>query len=138
MRVLDVSVAEQAMEPMLTAMAQEESYFNLSLDALTGNEPEAIAAFDRVYGPELREIMARGLSRLAVAFPAIQDSGTRLIGPTLEGVGWYPRVDGELRLLDAPAWVAGDACGLFRGIVAAMISGHYTGGSVLRDLEALR
>jgi uncharacterized FAD-dependent dehydrogenase len=137
-RVLDVSVAEQAMEPMLTAMAQEESYFDLSLDALMGNEPEATATFDRVYGPQLREIMVRGLSRLADEFPTIQDSGTRLIGPTLEGVGWYPEVNGELRLLDAPAWVAGDACGLFRGIVAAMISGHYAGGSALRDLDGLR
>jgi hypothetical protein len=47
-------------------------------------------------------------------------------------------VDGGLRLLDVPAWVAGDACGLFRGIVAAMISGHYASNFVLRELEALR
>jgi hypothetical protein len=47
-------------------------------------------------------------------------------------------VDGDLRLLDTPAWVAGDACGLFRGIVAAMISGHYAADSALLELEALR
>ncbi|MGP4000222.1 FAD-dependent oxidoreductase [Streptomyces sp. 8N706] len=137
-RILDETVAARALEPALAAMADEESYFTLSLDALTDDEPTAVATFDRVYGPELREIMVRGLSRLAAAYPTIRNNGTQLIGPTLEGVGWYPKVDGDLRLLDSPAWVAGDACGLFRGIVAAMISGHYAADSALRELEALR
>ncbi|WP_181140781.1 FAD-dependent oxidoreductase [Streptomyces sp. Ru62] len=137
-RILDEAVAERAMAPALAAMAREDSYFTLSMDALTAGEPETVAAFERVYGPELREIMMRGLTRLAEAYPTIRDSGTQLIGPTLEGVGWYPKVDGDLRLLDAPAWVAGDACGLFRGIVAAMISGHYAADSAVRELEELR
>ncbi|WP_326615238.1 FAD-dependent oxidoreductase (plasmid) [Streptomyces scopuliridis] len=137
-RILDEAVAARAMAPALAAMAKEESYFNLTLDALMDSEPETVATFDSVYGAELREIMVRGLSRLAAAYPAIRDNGTQLIGPTLEGVGWYPRVDGDLRLLDTPAWVAGDACGLFRGIVAAMISGHYAADSALLELEALR
>ncbi|WP_405933024.1 FAD-dependent oxidoreductase [Streptomyces sp. NBC_00827] len=133
-RILDETVARRALAPALAAMGDEESYFVLSMDAIVNEEPEQLAAFDRVYGPELREIMLRGLSRLAEAYPALRDNGTRLIGPTLEGVGWYPKVDGDLRLLDSPAWVAGDACGLFRGIVAAMISGHYAADSALREL----
>jgi uncharacterized protein len=52
------------------------------------------------------------------------------------GIGWYPKVDGDLRLLDVPAWVAGDACGLFRGIIAAMISGHYAAASAIEELLA--
>jgi uncharacterized FAD-dependent dehydrogenase len=94
---------------------------------------EATAALDAVYGPALRAVMVRGVERLCNAFPEVDDPMTRLIGPTLEGVGWYPRTDGNLQLLDAPAWVAGDACGLFRGIVAAMISGHYAASAVLAD-----
>ncbi|WP_406350643.1 FAD-binding protein [Streptomyces sp. NBC_00658] len=133
-RILDETVARRALAPALAAMGDEESYFVLSMDAIVNGEPEQLAAFDRVYGPELREIMLRGLSRLAEAYPVLRDNGTRLIGPTLEGVGWYPKVDGDLRLLDSPAWVAGDACGLFRGIVAAMISGHYAADSALREL----
>ncbi|MFD7244541.1 hypothetical protein [Streptomyces massasporeus] len=136
-RILDEAVAARAMAPALTAMADEESYFSVPMKALTAGVPEAVDTFDRVYGPELREIMVRGLSRLAAAYPTVRGSGTRLIGPTLEGVGWYPRVDGDLRLLDAPAWIAGDACGLFRGIVAAMISGHYAADSAIRELESL-
>ncbi|MFI7020011.1 hypothetical protein [Streptomyces sp. NPDC050164] len=136
-RILDETVAARTMPPALDAMAREESYFTVSLDALM-DEPQTVAAFDDVYGPELSEIMVRGLSRLAAAYPVLRDNDTQLIGPTLEGVGWYPKVNGDLRLLDTPAWVAGDACGLFRGIVAAMISGHYAAGSALLELEALR
>ncbi|MFD5483298.1 FAD-dependent oxidoreductase [Streptomyces hawaiiensis] len=137
-RILDEAVARRAMAPALAAMEDEASHFTVSMAALIASEPDAVATFDRVYGPELREIMVRGLSRLANAFPDIRDGETQLIGPTLEGVGWYPEVDGDLRLSDAPAWVAGDACGLFRGIVAAMISGHYAADSALRDLEDAR
>ncbi|WP_030617042.1 hypothetical protein [Streptomyces fulvoviolaceus] len=132
-RILDETVAERALAPALAAMADEENHFVLPLLDLLAGRTEAVATFDRVYGPELRTAMTRGLTRLAEAFPEIEDAGTRLIGPTLEGVGWYPAVDGDLRLLDAPAWVAGDACGLFRGIVAAFISGHYAASAALRD-----
>ncbi|MFJ6721779.1 FAD-dependent oxidoreductase [Streptomyces sp. NPDC091259] len=137
-RVLDEEVARRVTAPALAAMGEEASHFTVLMSELVAGEPEAVATFDRVYGPELREIMVRGLTRLADAFPDIKDSGTQLIGPTLEGVGWYPEVDGDLRLSDAPAWVAGDACGLFRGIVAAMISGHYAAASVLRELDGAR
>ncbi|MDI1449755.1 NAD(P)-binding protein [Polyangium sp. 6x1] len=133
-RILNESVAARAMAPALAAMTHEDSYFAVDMRDLIDGEASALRTFDRVYGPELRQIMVRGLSHLASAFPAVVDGGTRLIGPTLEGVGWYPRVNGDLRLLDAPAWVAGDACGLFRGIVAAMISGHYAAASAVRDL----
>ncbi|MDF2434656.1 MAG: uncharacterized protein JWP44_4287 [Mucilaginibacter sp.] len=137
-RILDESVARRALKPMLDAMATEESYFVMPLDALIHGDAETVARFDGVYGSELREFMVKGLRRLAAAYPVIVDNGTRLIGPTLEGVGWYPAVDGGLRLLDAPVWVAGDACGLFRGIVAAMISGHYAADSALREWEVRR
>lgn len=135
-RIMDETVADRAMAPALAAMADEESFFTLSMQELLAGEPTAVETFERVYGSELRGIMTRGLTRLAEAYPVIDDAETRLVGPTLEGVGWYPKVDGDLRLLDTPAWVAGDACGLFRGIVAAMISGHYAADSALRALEA--
>jgi uncharacterized FAD-dependent dehydrogenase len=135
-RILNEGVAETALEPTLAALSDEESYFEVDLAALLAGDPGAVHIFDEIYGPTLRSFMTRGLHRLSAAFPEVNDSHTRLIGPTLEGVGWYPRVEGNLRLLDAPAWVAGDACGLFRGIVAAMISGHYAASAVLADLSA--
>ncbi|QIS08726.1 hypothetical protein [Nocardia arthritidis] len=135
-RVLDETIAARTLKPLLKALSDDEVGFTVPAEGILGNDAETVAVFDRVYGTELRETMAAGLRRLAAAFPAVRDERTVLIGPTLEGVGWYPKVDGDLRLTDAPAWVAGDACGLFRGIVAALISGHYAASSVLRDLDA--
>jgi uncharacterized FAD-dependent dehydrogenase len=137
-RILNESVAARALAPALAAMGKEDSYFIVAMNDLVHHQEATLDTFDRAYGPELRQIMVRGLFHLIAAFPALQDKETRLIGPTLEGVGWYPEVDGNLRLLDTPAWVAGDACGLFRGIVAALISGHYAAASALRELEVIQ
>lgn len=48
-----------------------------------------------------------------------------LLGPTIEGVGEYPVTDENLKISNSNIWIGGDACGKFRGIVAAMISGIY-------------
>jgi uncharacterized FAD-dependent dehydrogenase len=133
-RIQDEDLAANALAPALEAMSDRKSFFQTSMLGALNEEPEAIATLDRVYGPQLREIMMRGLARLVDHFPDLHDDQAQLVGPTLEGVGWYPKVDGDLRLLDTPAWIAGDACGLFRGIVAAMISGHYAADSVVREL----
>jgi uncharacterized FAD-dependent dehydrogenase len=133
-RILDEKVARRAMTSALAVMADQDSAFRVPLSSILAGEADGIATLDSVYGRELREFMTAGLSRLVASFPSIEDAETQLIGPTLEGVGWYPQVDGDLRLLDVPAWVAGDACGLFRGIVAAMISGHYAASAALREL----
>lgn len=81
------------------------------------------------YGSRGAELLDAGLSELLDAFPALHGHVT-LSGPTIEGVGEYPVTDEHLRLRDqalGPACVVGDASGRFRGIVAAMISGHYVG-----------
>jgi uncharacterized protein len=134
-RILDEALAERTIAPAIAAMKHKESHFVLPINDLLSGSTEALDVFHRVYGPDLTRMMLRGLVNLTAKYPEILDAETRLIGPTLEGVGWYPKVDGNLRLEETPAWVAGDACGLFRGIVAALISGHYAGTSVLRDLE---
>jgi uncharacterized protein len=135
-RIRDERLAASAMATVLEAMADPECSFRVSMMGVLEGEPDAVTTLDKVYGQQLREIMARGVARLVDRFPDLHgDDSAVLVGPTLEGVGWYPKVDDGLRLLDTPAWSAGDACGLFRGIVAAMISGHYAADSVLHDLE---
>jgi len=63
----------------------------------------------------LSRARATGLKEFSDPFPDLHNHGdARLIGPTLEGAGLYPDFNGDLRLLDAPAWIAGDACGLLR------------------------
>ncbi len=135
-RITSGSLASQALTPVIKSMSRSKSYFEVPMVSLLDEDPAVTAELDQVYSPDLRRIMTSGLYRLATAFPDLgKDETAKLIGPTLEGVGWYPSVDGGLRLLDVPAWVAGDACGLFRGIVAAMISGHYAAAAVLNELQ---
>jgi len=44
-------------------------------------------------------------------------------GPTIEGVGYYPITDDDLRVPNENIWFVGDATGKFRGIFAALLSG---------------
>lgn len=73
--------------------------------------------------------VAKGFGELANKFPSLQEAshGLDIVGPTLEGVGSYPIVDGQLKIHDHSIYVAGDAVGSFRGITAAMLSGYYIG-----------
>jgi hypothetical protein len=95
------------------------------------------AKLDGVYGPAAAEELREGLRRLCLLFGSIRSGAARLTaaGPTLEGVGYYPRTTG-LALEDWPVYFAGDACGRFRGLVAALVSGAYAGGLVSERLAA--
>lgn len=134
-RILDEGLARKSLDHVLEAMGHREAHFELPAQGLLQGDAEVVAVLEQVYGSELVGKMTEGLRRLARTYGDLNsDEEATLIGPTLEGVGWYPNVDGNLRLLDAPVWVAGDSCGLFRGIVAAMISGHYAAASAIDEL----
>ncbi|MFI6603803.1 FAD-dependent oxidoreductase [Nonomuraea sp. NPDC050536] len=134
-RVLDETLAGKLLPPLLNALGDPACHFTIPLAGVLAGECGALARLEEVYGAGLRDLLLSGVNKLIVQYPAIAADGTMLIGPTLEGVGRYPRLDGDLRLLDAPAWVAGDACGLFRGIIAAMISGHYAAATLAAAWE---
>ncbi|KAI0849386.1 FAD/NAD(P)-binding domain-containing protein [Daldinia vernicosa] len=135
-RITDSEIAEETLKPLLESLGNTQVHYKLPVSDVLKGDPQALAQLDRIYGPKLRELMIKGLTSLANSFEDLaSDIDAELIGPTLEGIGWYPKVDTALRLLNAPVWVAGDACGLFRGIVAAMISGHYAATGVLGDLN---
>jgi uncharacterized FAD-dependent dehydrogenase len=134
-RILDESLAERAAPGIVEAMAYRHHAFRISLVDVLAGDRTAVSALDLVYGSEVRRLMVEGVEHLATRYPVLTDHDTVLIGPTLEGVGWYPKVTGDLQSVDVPAYVVGDACGLFRGIVAAMISGHYGAGAAARALS---
>jgi glycine/D-amino acid oxidase-like deaminating enzyme len=86
-----------------------------------------------VRGRELFSALA--FERISVAIERLRRfaplDGAQLHAPVIEGVGDYPADDGALGV--APGvFVAGDACGRFRGIVAAMISGRYAATRIAR------
>lgn len=134
-RILNEDIAARTLPSVITAMADKNNHYRISLKAVINNEAVAIEHLSKIYGSELLSHMLAGVRKLAESFPEILDEETKLVGPTLEGIGWYPKLSPNLKLLDSPSWVIGDACGLFRGIVAAMISGHYVGSTLLQELE---
>lgn len=85
------------------------------------------------YGTQAFAILKKGIELLFTQHPCLKGAIT-LSGPTIEGVGAYPVIDNALRVvsssqpnIDRNLYVCGDSCGIFRGIVASMCSGHYVG-----------
>ncbi|WP_460844908.1 hypothetical protein [Phytohabitans suffuscus] len=81
----------------------------------------------KALGPMAAARLAQGLTRLMRDFPTGCFKGAILIGPTLEGVGWYPIHDDALYTQLPGLGVAGDAVGSFRGLTAALVSGYVAG-----------
>jgi hypothetical protein len=130
-RILDEGIGRAALKPLIAALSRDTGLIEVSLLDMLEGDRAATAMVDAVYEAPVGDLLRRGLRHLVSMYPGLSGEQTRLIGPTLEGVGLYPQVTGDLRLPETPAWVAGDACGLFRGIVAAMISGHYAASSLI-------
>lgn len=89
-------------------------------------------SLERYFPKEYAIYITKGLHELANRFPSLRKNsdGIELIGPTIEGVGAYPIVDGQLKIPGHSIYVAGDAVGSFRGITAAMLSGYYIGRQI--------
>lgn len=112
---------------------------NNRLQSLRSMVSVGLAEFLDGGGEELRHILggqlsgglAEGLRRLRDAFPTENIGTAVLIGPTLEGVGRYPSHDQRLRAAEG-LWVAGDMTGSFRGLTAALVSGHVAGSAARR------
>ena len=88
------------------------------------------AGLAELFGSAGAEALVEGLARLVQRFPSALERGPEplvLWGPCLEGVGHYPRTDEHLQVPGLPLFVAGDATGRFRGLIAAMVSGAYVG-----------
>ena len=100
----------------------------LPLRNLLAHGPEALAA---TFGPVGAPLIGRALRRFLDAFPELgEDASAQIYAPCVEGAGDYALDDGSLRV--APGvWVAGDASGRFRGIVASMVSGRYAARRIL-------
>jgi len=86
-----------------------------------------------IYGRVLDGLLRQGLTHL------LGGNAHDLVvtGPCIEGTGRYPEIDGNLRVQDAPLWVAGDEAGIFRGLTAAFLSGHYAARQVQKYLASI-
>lgn len=54
----------------------------------------------------------------------------KVYGPTIEGVGFYPDTDENLKVIGENIYVTGDATGKFRGTIAAAVSGVFVAQNI--------
>jgi len=87
-----------------------------------------------LFGPRISDALIDGLRRLTMSFDGEDLAAASLVGPAIEGTMMYPIHRSDLSVVGAQgaAWVAGDAAGDFRGLTAALVSGHVAGLSILR------
>jgi hypothetical protein len=122
-------LARQLLPELLKQLRNQQALFSVSLAAFLSNQPLATTPVEHTLGMKLSALLNDGLTHLLHRYPAAAADAI-LIGPALEGIGWYPAVTQDLQLPGLSCWVAGDATGIFRGLIAAMVSGYYCGFSV--------
>lgn len=73
---------------------------------------------------EIYKMLLKGLTNF-IEFTGIDKNILTINGPTIEGIGYYWPIDNNLKIINENIWVVGDATGIFRGLTASMVSGHY-------------
>ncbi|WP_157083462.1 hypothetical protein [Bradyrhizobium manausense] len=77
--------------------------------------------------PELKRILSDSIYALLRQYPDIDCTDAVCLFPAIEGVGCFPSTTQELRTRSDGVWCCGDLVGKFRGLVPALVSGHYVG-----------
>lgn len=75
------------------------------------------------FSPITTEIILKGYDKLCEQFPVFGGDDIRFSGPTIEGVGSYPKIDPHTLEMRPNFTVIGDSTGIFRGTVPALLSG---------------
>ena len=84
------------------------------------------------FGEMIATALAEGLDALGCDLERDFSEATLRL-PAIEGVGYYPDVDQSLRVSPA-IWAAGDAAGMFRGLVPALVSGRLAGSAACETI----
>ena len=69
------------------------------------------------------------------ALPMLSKAEGQVYFPAIEKMGKYPLLNEFLQLENENIWVAGDATGLFRGLLPAFVSGFFVADCLLRTLN---
>lgn len=105
-----------------------QTSFSLNLSEVFLN-PSILSQY---FDPTIAEYVFLGLKEIQNHFSSLKDANAlEIVGPTIEGVGDYPVVTNQLETEHPGVYVAGDALGLFRGLTAALLSGHCIGQQII-------
>jgi uncharacterized protein len=78
-------------------------------------------------GEPLHRILAAAVRELLSWSPDLEDERTMCLFPAVEGVGFYPDIDNDLKVRNENIWCCGDIAGRFRGLIPSLVSGYYAG-----------
>jgi hypothetical protein len=122
-------------EILLPKLLQLERPIEMSLESLL--DREVTDKNNNLFGAKLHQVLKKAFLALQDNFLITSNPERKLIGPVIEGIGWYPELTMQLKHPKIPCWVAGDATGMFRGIVAAFVSGYYAGCLIKKEIERI-
>ena len=92
---------------------------------------------EKIYGEKAGILFRDGLNILVKQFRINIDS-IKIIGPTIEGVGFYPEIKDNLSMVENEnMYVVGDSTGIFRGIIPSMLSGIYVALSLIEKVKKI-
>jgi uncharacterized FAD-dependent dehydrogenase len=86
----------------------------------------------RSLGEVFSTLTREGMCRLVEAIGVRKFVDAELFAPAVEGIGYYPDVEENLKINRHMIWVAGDAAGVFRGLLGALVSGYFVGSEIVR------
>ena len=95
------------------------------------------ASIAELIGDEFQRVFVSVLSKLIDWSPDLYDASTAVMFPAIEGVGSYVKLTDGLQIPNENIWCAGDMSGIVRGIIPALISGHYAGKRVMQDCQSV-
>jgi uncharacterized FAD-dependent dehydrogenase len=107
-----------------------ETQFRLPIAEVFANSGLLAKYFD----PLIANYVTLGLCKLKNHFTSLADySSIDIVGPTIEGIGYFPTVNQNLQSGASGIYITGDAVGVFRGLTAAILSGHYVGQQIMKQ-----
>ena len=108
-----------------------------SLEKAIGSQKLSMAAYiegkESILGADADRIIRDFLS---THFPKMSSSDAIIYHPSIEKAGAFPALSNTLQMKSENIWVAGDATGMFRGILSSFVSGFLVASSVSRILSA--
>lgn len=118
-RVLD---SDNQYIPIFSRVIESKEKISKSLrDYMSGSE---------IYGNSVDNIIRERISSLVIN----NNYDGSVVAPEIEKWGYYPVINSDLCDSDGNLWV-GDSTGVFRGLMAAFVSGAYAGEFLLKDRE---
>jgi|GEM_PF-972049 len=133
-RIKTDSLLRQYQDEITSFLTGKVPPFSIQLQEFIANDTQTL------YGPKLDSLLRKGIIKLVAKYD-LKDAV--LYGPTLEGAGYYPQLTPNLEAVPNDSklgnasgfYVAGDSTGLFRGLLAALISGYYIAHMAKRQKE---